>query len=383
MKRPVGCPLFLHRNGQWAKKVCGKAHYFGTDLDAALKRWADEKDDLLAGRTPKRNDHRPTIVELANLYADHCRKRIAIDDLEQRSYDEARKSIQRAIDVLGESCRPDDLRPLDFSELKLRLFEPVKRTAEVRGGVKGPQVKKRSPTTVAGDVRRIRAFLNWCSDSAKATPPMQWGKEFQPITAKQSRKARLPRKLIEPSDLRAIIDGASVGLKPIILLAINGAMGSKDIANIAFQDCPKLEKWTLVSGFRGKTFAKRAFVMWPETVDAIKAWLQVRNDPLETGLLFHTKLGQQWVRDTTDSVSSAFNQTCKDAKVSGHAFYDLRRTFQTIGQQTLDFPAVSHCMGHVIDENDMQGRYTVDIDSKRIEAVCKHVWQWLYSKKKT
>lgn len=51
-KKMSDFPLSNHRNGQWYKKLCGKYHFFGTDKDAALKKWAEEKDYLLAGLTP-------------------------------------------------------------------------------------------------------------------------------------------------------------------------------------------------------------------------------------------------------------------------------------------------------------------------------------------
>jgi hypothetical protein len=44
-----GFPLFLHQSGQWAKKVRGKIHYFGTDAVAAEAKWHKERDDLYAG----------------------------------------------------------------------------------------------------------------------------------------------------------------------------------------------------------------------------------------------------------------------------------------------------------------------------------------------
>ena len=47
-------PLFPHQNSQWAKKVRGRLYDFGLWYDpvAALDLWVNQKDDLLAGRTP-------------------------------------------------------------------------------------------------------------------------------------------------------------------------------------------------------------------------------------------------------------------------------------------------------------------------------------------
>jgi len=62
-------PLTAHPNGQWCKKIRYKLHYFGPwdDPDAALERYLDTKDDLLAGRTP-RNRGGLTVRELVNRF---------------------------------------------------------------------------------------------------------------------------------------------------------------------------------------------------------------------------------------------------------------------------------------------------------------------------
>ena len=63
-------PLFAHAAGVWAKKIRGKLHYFGpwSDPDGALQRYLDQKDDLLAGRTPRAKSDGLTIRDLINRF---------------------------------------------------------------------------------------------------------------------------------------------------------------------------------------------------------------------------------------------------------------------------------------------------------------------------
>jgi integrase len=137
---------------------------------------------------------------------------------------------------------------------------------------------------------------------------------------------------------------------------------------------------------RGKTGAPRRFPLWPETRDAIAAYLPNRPSPTgdaNKNRLFLTRYGQGWGRgdsqERTDAITGAFVRAREAAAVGRQwAFYDLRRTFQTIAAQTRDFPAVSFVMGHTPGKNDMAAIYNQHIDDDRLRAVVEHVRKWLH-----
>jgi len=386
-KKVSDSPLFLHRNGQYCKKIKAKAYYFGSDEATALKRWAEEKDFLLAGLPVPRNDPSPTLQELGNLFVDRCRKRVSEGELSQVSLDDYERTIRRMIAFLGNKYRPEKMAPQDYAALKERFSEPVIRTTPIRGGVKGRSVARRSPVTVSGDVRCVRAFLTWAYKSELIATAPRFGTDFSPASAKVVRQQRKAtgRRDLQPSHIRAVVANSSVLFRPLILMAINGGIGNLDLSEIRLGTIQLSGNETWVDLPRNKTGAPRRFVLWPETIAAIRAYHAVRPSPAGSANInrfFLTRSGLAWIRgignDKQDAIGGAFLKARRTAGVERGAFYDLRRTFATVAAETMDFPAVQYVMGHASASNDMAAIYTQAISDERIRNVCAHVRAWLF-----
>jgi integrase len=229
--------------------------------------------------------------------------------------------------------------------------------------------------------------LKWCHKS-ELIPSPSFGEDFAPITRKAAnrQKTNQVRKDISSEDLRAIIEASSMTFRPLVLLAINAGIGNLDLANMklsAFPDIDTPEVWIDLP--RGKTGTDRRFMLWPETVSAIREYLDARPGPAghsNDDRLFLTRQGFAWVRDykkdRQDAITGAFKRYRTAGKVDRGTFYDIRRTFQTVAAETLDFPAVSHVMGHARKADDMAAKYTQHISDDRIRTVCNYVRTWLY-----
>lgn len=380
-------PLFLHRNGQWCKKVKGKFHYFGTDKDQALIQWATDRDRILAGLPPRCRDNSPTVAELANVYLELRRSDIARGEITERTLLEAEKSIRRLVDIVGRDAQPSQMDPEDFATIRDKLAEPVAKKVFGRGGGKGRSVARRSPVTVDGDIRRLRAFFSWCVDNGHLPREPFYGSGFKTSSTKVRKQQRKKsnRHLFYPQELRSILAKTSWRTRPLILLAINAGLSVVDIGTWKKSEAPNLdlaEVW--VSMPRRKTGIDRKFVLWPETVDAIRVYLRKQKaNKLEA--LFLTARRQPWLRESgskrLDALGPAFRKLREAAGLSNGAFYDLRRTFRTIAGESLDIEATEHVMGHADGENDMSARYRLKISDDRIRNVCFYVRNWLFDKK--
>src|SRR5258708_5717984 len=113
--RPKDFPLFAHATGRWAKKVRGKLHYFGkwNAPEAALNKWLDEKDDLLAGRTPRVKGDGLTIKDLVNGFLSAKKHLVDTGELAGRTFADYHSSCAHAVAVFVRKRLVSDLAPAD------------------------------------------------------------------------------------------------------------------------------------------------------------------------------------------------------------------------------------------------------------------------------
>lgn len=368
-QRPKGCPLFLHGNNQWCRKIKGRAFYFGTDLDAALKKWADEKDHLLAGYAPPKIDGKPTLAELANLYLANSRAKVKLGDFRADHTAQCKVVTDIVIGAVGGQAKPDVMGPPQWALVRQAI-------ATTKGG------KPAAKITLKTRLARCRAFLNWCVKQ-KHVKAIDAGDSLAPPAKHLVRREKTAKGKLEwgVSDLRKVIDAAPAEFKAVLLLGINCGMGALDIAALTrsqwkpgqeYLDCP-----------RNKTGVDRRVWLWPETREALAVAVVKRSIPakqkFENRLLL-THRGYPWCRvesvGTVDITKGPLGNAKTAAGVAKGTFYDLRRTFRTEASEVCDLEAIDFCMGHS-GKGEGAG-YVQRIADVRIKRVCDHVRSWLY-----
>jgi len=367
-------PLYAHATGRWAKKVKGKLHYFGSwdDPQSALQKWIEQRDDLLAGRTPRVTSDGLTIRDVCNRYLTAKRHLLDTEELTARSFQDYYTTCERTISAFGRNRVIDDLVADDFRALRVTLS------------------KTRGPVALGNEIQRVRMVFKFAYDEGLIDKPIRYGQAFDKPSKKilrqhrQKKQAENGKRMFEAKELCTIIDAASQPLKTMILLAINGGFGQSDLSQL-----PK-SAIDLDSGFidypRPKTAVERRCPLWPETIAALKAAMADRptpKDEADNNLVFVTKYGNRWVKanSTTmrdDAVGKEFSKLLRSLglKRAGLNFYAIRHTFQTVAENSRDFPAVKHVMGHTDDS--MSSIYREGISDERLIAVTDTVHRWLF-----
>ncbi|NNJ26200.1 tyrosine-type recombinase/integrase [Alienimonas chondri] len=227
-------------------------------------------------------------------------------------------------------------------------------------------------------------MFKFAYDEGLTDSPLIRGRQFRPPSRSVLRKDRQKRgpKLFSPEECLALLRGADLQLRAMILLGLNCGFGNTDCADLP-RSALDLDRGRLDFA-RPKTGIERKAALWPETVDVLRFALAERRDPKDAedaDLVFVTRKRRRFVRttrnpdgttSTTDAIAQAFAKARAAAGVEpGRGFYTLRRTFRTHADAALDQPAADLIMGHT--DESMAAIYRQQIGWNRLEAVAETV----------
>lgn len=392
-------PLFIHyptgqrKGGRWAKKVRRKLHHFGNVEDdpkgeAALNLWLDQKDELLAGRTPRaKGTGGVELHELINRFLTVKLTDRESGKISARTFVEYHRAMEFLATQFGRSRLVADLQPSDFTALYAKLS------------------KRYGLATIGREVTMVRTLFNFAKGERLIDREMEYGTQFKSPTKLDKRKARAKQqhergmRMFKADELQKLIAAAPVQLKAMLLLGANCGFGNTDCAALPLTALDLDTGW--LDFPRPKTGAPRRCPLWPETVTALQAVLAERKPPKDATharLVFLTRLGQSWVRyeairqasddgkvmvtgKQDDAVAKAAAKLLKDLGIKrpGLSFYALRHGFETIAGRCGDQVAVDFIMGHI--DATMGGEYREFIDDDRLLKAAGVVHDWLYPPK--
>lgn len=363
-------PLFLHQTGQWAKKVRGKLHYFGTDADAALAKYLDQRDDLQAGRTPRVKADELTVRELVNRFLTAKKALLESEELSPRTWRDYYATAETLVEAFGKTRAVADLAGDDFEKLRSSL------------------AKTRGPVALGNAIQRVRSVFAFAWNENLIEKPIRFGASFKKPSRKVIRKARQAAgsRMIEAEDLRKLITAARQPMRAMILLALNCGFGQSDIAGLPRAAIDLKASW--IDFPRPKTAIPRRCPLWPETVTALSEALPLRPDAADKAddpLALLTRFGVAWVRlrdrgdkpaTPIDSINLEFKKLLEANGAKHTGFYSLRHVHRTVADGAKDQPAADFIMGHVA--NTMASAYRERIEDDRLKAVSDHVHKWLF-----
>jgi integrase len=213
---------------------------------------------------------------------------------------------------------------------------------------------------------------------------VRYGQAFKRPSRKVVRidRARKGPKLFTADEIRRLLAAAGTSMRAMILLGINGGFGNADCGRLPLS-AVDLEAG-MIDFPRPKTGIARRCPLWPETVAALRDALAKRpapKDEADAGLVFITKFGLPWAKDTADqTLAKEFGKLLRHLGINGRkglGFYTLRHVFRTVADESKDQPATDYIMGHEVAH--MSSVYRETISDGRLKAVTDYVHGWLFA----
>lgn len=374
-------PLFPHDSGQWAKKVRGKLFYFGKwdDPVQAEKKWERDKEALLDGRNPEDAKHGDSVGWLCNSFMDSKQLQHDRGELTKRALNDYHRAVKHVSEFFGKGRRLDSLRSNDFERYRNSLPETW------------------GPTSVNNHLRLVRVVFKYANDIEATEREIRYklGLKSVPLPVVRKDQALRPTKEFSVDEVWRLYSLATAPMKAFVLLGLNCAYGTMDIARLRIDAIDFDKQW--LGEMRGKTGVARGAWLWPETISAIRDGIKAkpsldRDATSPTGsytretlepLAFITRNRRPWGADgeQNNPLATAFNKLKLAAKIEkeGVGHYALRHTFATVATNAKDQQAVDFIMGHY--DPSMSALYREGIDPARVKAVCEYVRKWFIAGK--
>jgi integrase len=358
-------PFTLHASGQYCKRVRGKLHYFGKNLDAALARWEAEKDDLLAGRLPRAVVEAVTIGFVCNTFLADRERKMKNGELSPHTWADYLRTCKAVVAAFGKGRLASDLRPADFAQLREQL------------------ARKLGLAKLKNVITAVRSIFNHAHKAELLDRPTNFGIGFDKPSMKALRIERQTKgeKLFTAEEIRRVLDAANVPMRAMILLGINCGFGPQDCASLPLAALDLEAAWHRHG--RPKTGLPRRCPLWPETVFALRRWLARRPEPRQAAdesLVFLTRFGRRF--SSFEGGGAAGTEMGKLLRrlglhKPGFGFYVLRHVHRTVADEVKDGPACDLIMGHA--NSHISSAYRERIGDDRLRAISLHVHNWLFS----
>lgn len=392
-------PLNSHANGSWYKYIpaAGGIVTFGSWKDdpkgeRALAKFLEERDDLFAGRTPRGRVDDAVAPILAQVLGVK-EKEVEVGEIEKVTFDELKDAAKLVVDYFGADRSVKSITPKDWTDFKFEkidVYAPIDRkTRKPVLDEQGQPVKQpRSPDGITNLCGRVKTLFNKAEELELIDAPPRYRAVLKRVKEKRRRKARNARRglIFTAAELHLIFDELCPAVKAMALMAINVGIGNKDISLCRFENINF--ETGMLDYARLKTEVERVVPLWPETIEAIEEYLKERPEvpgldefvflTQKTKTLYFTETESKGGRVTRkDSMGREFTKALKKLGLykKNLGFYSLRRTFQTIGDETGFESAVKACMAHAEQSRDMSARYRQEL-AKQKAAVVNYVREW-------
>jgi integrase len=359
-------PLTVAPCGSWCKKVRGRTHYFGPlrDPKAAREAWLEEKDYLLAGMEPPAIAAGTTVEELFDMFLKDCRERVEQGEMSKQT-------------VTGYARLRNIFRSAGVARTVAKNMGPLQFAAISRAIADG-----RKPRSQLNCYVDIRSLFRWAAEM-EYIEPVRFGPRFKPPSRDDIEADQESRSRFIPQDvILDVLARADQRLKVAILLGLNCAFGPGDSIAITLDNLHLDAEVPYHDFRRTKNNRRRAAALWPETVNAIRRYIDGDRRPKaadEKTLILGR--GNPYGEHGCKAISRQFNRLIAvvGAKKEGASLGSLRHTYATVVDQHVDQPMIDLTMGHAGQGLRRRVYRQLHLDElKRLQSIAQVAHDWLF-----